>query len=105
MDENEVAAMIWGLASFPGTDQNALFSALSSPGMTQAPFGRGYTRHSWTLGDGCVQQEVEDLGVSAPTFADYLDALRCEGVSPDALDAVVEPELYYPYLSGEVSCP
>jgi hypothetical protein len=48
---------------------------------------------------------VEDLEISAPTFADYLDALRCQGAVAEAIDEVTEPDRHYPYPSAEVACP
>jgi hypothetical protein len=103
MDENEVAAMLWAL--LPGSDPGRLLSALAAPAMRQAPFGRGYTRHSWTVTENCSRENVEDLEISAPTFADYLDALRCQGAVAEAIDEVTEPDRHYPYPSAEVACP
>ena len=81
------------------------FAALMSPRMMIPPFGRGYERHSWDVVPGtCDKQNVEKLGIPAPMFADYLDALVCAGMSPDLVDAATEPDEHYPYPSANPIC-
>lgn len=104
IDEFEVSAMIWGLHDIGGVSMETLLDALASPLMTSAPFGRGYTRHTWSVGQGCVQQNIVDLGTSQPMFADYLDALVCGGVSEGVIDAATVPQTFYPYPSGAPLC-
>lgn len=101
--EFEVSAMMWELSANQGVDQSAFDSALSSPRMTVAPFARGYTRHTWDV-NGCTRVHISDTGESTPHFADYLDALRCGGVSRAAIDAATEPASRYPYPSGSPKC-
>jgi hypothetical protein len=104
IDEFEVSAMIWDLHDEGGVSMSTLLDALSGPLMTTAPFNRGYTRHSWTIGNACVQENVIDSHSSQPMFADYLDALLCGGVSESVVDAVTVPDTYYPYPSGAPLC-
>ena len=105
IDENEVAAMIWELSQQPDIDPSVLVTALASPLLGDSPFGRGYTRHSWTVDEQCVRNELEDLAISAPTFADFLDALQCLDVPTEQVDAVTQPAAYYPYEGGPERCP
>jgi hypothetical protein len=104
IDEFEVSAMLWDLHDDGGVSMSTLLDALASPAMTTSPFNRGYTRHGWSVGPGCVQQNVVDLGTSQPMFADYLDALVCAGVSTTVVDAVTVPQTFYPYPSGAPLC-
>jgi hypothetical protein len=104
MDENEVAAMVWGLASEPSVGASAIYQAIGSPRMTESPFARGYTRHSWTTA-GCTQSDAVDSGESSPMVADFLDALVCAGAPSSAVDAVTEPLTFYPYPSSAPLCP
>lgn len=69
--------------------------------MTRAPFGRGYTTHVWDINSFCEPINVWDTGVSAPMYADFLDALRCSGISASAMDAAVSP---YPYPMNAPIC-
>ncbi len=103
MDENEVAAMVWGLASHPDIGAMAVTRAIGSHRMTERPFARGYTRHSWTM-DGCTQTASVDSGESVPMVADFLDALVCAGAPPSAVDAVIQPSTFYPYSSSTPLC-
>ncbi len=106
MDENEVAAMIWGLLQDPAVGEVPVMAGLSSAQMTSGPFGRGYTTHLWDIVSGCgPKTNVIDTGISAPMFADYLDALRCSGVSAASIDAVTIPSTFYPYPSAAPLCP
>ena len=104
IDENEIAAMLFGLTndqSLPG-----LLAAVASPRMTQAPFLRGYARRAWNglNGDG-LPLPFQSLNESAPHFADYLDAIACGGVtSGQAIDAVTEPFTHYPFPSAAPLC-
>ncbi len=106
MDENEVAAMIWELIQHPSVGDTLVMAALESPRMNTSPFGRGYTRHIWDIPSGCFPKtDIFDTQSSAPMFADFLDALRCDGVSALAIDSVTRPSLYYPYPSATPICP
>jgi hypothetical protein len=104
IDEFEVSAMLWDLHDNVGVSTGRLLDALASPRVTTSPFARGYTRHQWSLGNGCAQQGVVDDGSSQPMFADYLDALRCDGVSAERIDSATVPETYYPYPSSSPLC-
>lgn len=104
IDEHEVAAMLLRLTteqSFAG-----ILGALSSPRMNQSPFLRGYQRRTWELdAQGWPIVSVNSTGISAPHFADFLDALICnQVVSPEAVGAVTEPDLYYPYPHWSPIC-
>ena len=105
IDENEVAAMIWQLSQQPDVEASILMSALGSPLVGEPPFGRGYTRHSWTVDEQCVRESVEDLEISAPTFADYLDALHCLDVPEDQIAAAIQPDEHDPYDGRPAQCP
>ena len=106
MEENFVSHMLWGVGSHPADPgqslvQNAfLLDALASPRMTISPFGRGYTVHWWD--QQCPAVNVQDSLVSAPMVADFLDALRCGGMTAAEIDAVTQP--YYPYPSQQPIC-
>lgn len=107
LDENEVSAEIWDIAQHP-VDPNAslssnktLVSALAHPSVAKN-FKRGYTRHVWDLGSGCSKTDVVDLGTPAPMFADYLDALRCSGISAATVDQGTSGK--YPYPSSSPIC-
>jgi hypothetical protein len=115
IDENEVSSMLWGLANHPASPAQTLpsnlflFDALRSQRMTLSPFARDYTRHTWTVSGACTAPgygkiDVVDQGTSLPMFADFLDALRCNGLSAGAVDAVTEPSVHYPYPSGAPFC-
>jgi hypothetical protein len=113
VEENEVAAMLWALskhtsngdASNPLMDNKAMVRALASSRMTQAPFGRGYTRHTWETGAGCSVVAVQDTQQSVPCFADFLDALLCtEQLDPARVDAVTEPFDHFPYPAQATIC-
>jgi hypothetical protein len=109
IDENEVSAMGWAIATHPTTagttlSENKLFlDALASDRMRLAPFGRGYTRHVWSM-SGCTKTSESDLGTSSVMFADYLDALRCQGVPASTIDAVTNPTTNYPFPSSTPIC-
>src|SRR5262249_53176705 len=45
-----------------------------------------------------------DTGESTTFFADFLDALRCGGVSASMIDAATNPSVRYPYPSGTPRC-
>ncbi len=103
MDENEVASMVWSLASDRAIGTSAVFDALASSRMKVGPFDRGYTRHTWTM-DGCTRTSITNTGESAPMVADFLDALVCGGAPGRAVDATTEPASFYPYPSQEPLC-
>jgi hypothetical protein len=106
VDEFEVSAMIWALHDDGDVSMDTFLQALGSPIMTTSPFARDYTSHRWSIGSGpnCPKVNVEDLGVSQPMFADYLDALVCGGVSGSVIDAVTVPQTFYPYPSDAPLC-
>ena len=64
---------------------------------------RGYTRRTWQATKCKVTNEV-NTGKAAPFLADYLDALRCEGTSAGAIDAVAHPESQFPYPAAAPLC-
>jgi hypothetical protein len=108
MDEFEVSAMLWDLHANHDVSTGTLLDALASSRMTTSPFQRGYTRHRWDVvadpQGGCVQTNVIEESTSQPMFADYLDALACDGLSESTLDAVTEPQSFYPYPSQAPLC-
>jgi hypothetical protein len=102
INENEIAAMLWDLAVTQGLGADPLDRALASKRMTAAPFERGYHRELWHLQADCSRDEIEDTGQSTTSFADFLDALACEGVAPAALDTATQPG--FPYASSTPRC-
>ncbi len=101
LDENEVAALLWGLHQT--LEKPALMlAALSAPAMQGPSFARGYTRRRWA--DPNAIQNYQDTGEAHPYLADFLDALRCAGAPAAAFDAVLEPSAFYPYPSAEPVC-
>lgn len=111
IDENEVAAMIWGLADnamVEGqslTSNKSFFDALESTRLNNSPFGRGYTTHTWDVSPGtCDHVNLADTGISAPMFADFLDAMVCAGEPAARVDAVTNPGQRYPYPSNAPIC-
>ena len=82
--ENEVAAIVWGLAP---RDPSPILTALASPRMTRAPFARGYTNRR---------------GVSVPVLPDLLDALVCASFPRATLAAALD---LYPYRPDTARCP
>jgi len=101
MDENELAAMLWQLYQNLA-DPGLLLRALTSPRLREPPFARGYTRRTWS--DPNYITNYQDTGEAHTYLADFLDALRCVGVSPEMVDAVTEPSLRYPYPSDSALC-
>lgn len=104
IDENEVARMLLGL-----TNENTvgpMMAALSSPRMTVGPFLRGYERRTWDgLDDNGNPFPYSSTNDSAPHFADYLDALVCNGAhAAGTVDAQTEPWVHYPYPSQSPAC-
>jgi hypothetical protein len=103
IDENEVAAMLWKLAS-GSVGMAPVLAGLESAQVTQAPFARGYTRREWDVDDQCRRVHEVDTGANVPMFADYLDGLRCNGTAAADIDAVTNPKTAYPYPSGSPLC-
>jgi hypothetical protein len=109
MDENVVAAMLWGLAPTPNTTPYLLapalagvWQALASPRMTVPPYARDYTVHVWDVAGPGVFENVVNTNVPAPMVADFLDALRCVGgFTAAAVDAVTGD---YPYNAASPKC-
>jgi hypothetical protein len=103
VDENEVSAMLWRLSGGASGLHGPLDAALATTRMTVPPFERGYTRHFWNV-VACSPVGLVDLFESAPFLADFLDALRCGGMSAAAVDAATEPTVHYPYPSSAPIC-
>ena len=109
--ENWVAGTLWAMTSpgavgesaFSASDNQFLLKALSSARMTKAPFGRGYTRHTWDLKSGtCGFINVKNTGATSPMIADYLDAVVCADKSmADLVEAAVGS---YPYPVAKPIC-
>ena len=104
IDENEISAMMWSLSSTQGLGHAPLDTALASKRMTAPTFARGYTRHTWDVDNTCHRVNIADSGESTTCFADFLDALRCGGVSAAKIDVATEPGTHYPYPSGAPLC-
>ncbi|MFO0624567.1 MAG: hypothetical protein U0325_03050 [Polyangiales bacterium] len=81
--ENEVSAILWALAPSP---RNAVYAGLNAPRMVRAPFLRGYRNPQ---------------GANVPYLPDFLDALRCAGVSAETVTAAARP---YPYPAAMPLC-
>ncbi|MEI9952905.1 MAG: hypothetical protein WDO74_29010 [Pseudomonadota bacterium] len=104
IDENEVAAMLWGLAQSPDIGPSKTLAGLKAPSVTVPNFARGYTRHAWQM-QNCERYGIVDTGESAPIFADYLDGLACAKVPSAAIDSVTNPSTSFPYPSKAPICP
>jgi hypothetical protein len=115
MAENEVASVLWSLASKPEgageflSSSTFLLDALTSPRMTQSVSSRGYKRHSWgAVHENCTRDAVVEHSETAPMIADYLDALTCAGTDPsailDALQAGQGSGEGYPYDPSSPLC-
>ena len=96
MSENAVSGLLWHLTAQDTvappmlvSANDVMFKAISTAGMTTTPYGRGYTRHTWSVGDGsnCDKTDVTNTGKSAPMLADFLDALLCSGVSASSVQS------------------
>jgi hypothetical protein len=81
--ENEVSAILWALAPAP---RSAVYAGLNAARMTRSPFLRGYRNPQ---------------GASVPYLPDFLDALRCAGMSADVVTAAARP---YPYPAATPLC-
>ncbi len=103
-DENDLAAMLYALAGDAEVGSDRMLRALTSPRMTRPPFERGYVTQRWDLGKACVPTNITKTNQSAPFLADFLDALRCDGVPAARIDAVTEPADHYPYPSQSPLC-
>jgi hypothetical protein len=103
IDENEVAAMLWGLARDPDVGPDNALLGLRTQSVTEPEFRRGYTRHVWDM-QGCKRVGYADTGESSPMFADYLDGLVCGGIPASAVDRVTSPKQFYPYPSAAPLC-
>jgi hypothetical protein len=113
LDENEVTATLWSMSDQTGPALErpanaAFFAALRSHVVNRTPgstYSRGYTRHTWNLtGSGCGKINVVDTGVSRMHFADYLDALVCNGFDATRVDSATVPTTHYPYPSQAPIC-
>lgn len=103
IDENEVAAMLWSLASDANVGPDNTLLGLRTANVTGTDFARGYTRHVWDM-NNCRRLSYFDTGESAPMFADYLDGLVCGGVPATAIDDTTNPGASYPYPSKQPLC-
>ena len=81
--ENEVSAILWALAPAP---RNAVYAGLNAARMTRAPYLRGYRNPQ---------------GANVPYLPDFLDALRCAGMSAETVTAAARP---YPYPAAMPLC-
>ena len=106
IDEHEVAGMLYRLGTGdPAVGTDRLLQVLASPHMNQPPFARGYRAQRWRDVDGdCRPVGVTMTNENVPVFADYLDALRCNGVAAASIDAVTEPAMHFPYPSNAPLC-
>ena len=102
-DENHVASLLWQLAQNPAVGAKNTLFAVSSTRLQVGAGKRGYTRRTWQATKCKVTNEV-NTGKAAPFLADYLDALRCEGTSAGAIDAVAHPESQFPYPAAAPLC-
>jgi hypothetical protein len=103
--ENEVSAILWNMSAVQGLGRAPLDAALTSPRMTVPPFERGYTRQVWNVDPStCQRTNVLDTGVSTTFLADFLDQLRCSGVSASVIDTATSPSTRFPYPSGAPLC-
>lgn len=104
LDENEVSAMMWSLSSSGAVAESAVYQALVAPRMVDPTATRGYTRHTWAFDGSHNFIDVVDTGQAAPCFADFLDALDCDGFSRSAIDAATVPATQFPYPSAAPIC-
>jgi hypothetical protein len=101
MDENEVAALLWGVHE--QVSSHALLQVLGSARLREPPFERGYTERRWS--DATRPEDYLDTRLSHVTLADYFDALRCsQAIGAAALNQVTEPSLHFPYPSESPRC-
>jgi len=89
MDENKVAAALWGAASQSAAPlataaHQAFWKAFASKQMNDGKYTRGYFRHVWTAvkPTGSGEYKATYVGLKqtwtlVPTLVDYLDALVC----------------------------
>lgn len=109
LDENEVASMLWTMATKVPIDADMLepnlvyLQAMASPRSAAAL--RGYTARSFDMNEDCSLSNVTDTGYPSTCLADYLDALICGGVSAATVDAATAPAERYPYPSQSPVCP
>lgn len=117
LDENSVAAMLWYVSNSRQSGAREIFNAISSKHMNTAPWPRGYTRHTWNVGNNCNKTNVVDTGEASLHLADLFDALSCGG-SPAQSNRMPAATLlqtcssptnsgngaYYPYPSGSPLC-
>jgi len=104
LDENEVAAILWELATSAGVGWSAMIGALSSPRGLHSPPQRGYSAKSWSLGASCQVLGATDTSMSSAVLADFLDALRCSGISASALEQGLASATGYPYDVASPLC-
>ncbi len=105
IDENEVSAMMWGLRGATGENSPAMYRALASGHMQGPTFARGYRAWEWSRIDGMgTPLGAVRSSRPAPHFADFLDALVCNGFRPSTVDAVTQPTRFYPYPSASPRC-
>lgn len=102
MDENEAAAIMWRSYQAIG-GAGPVLDAIASDRMRVAPFARGYKRRIWS--NPAYPDVFESTEQPLPCLADYLDALLCLGaIDAGAVSQIVEPRMYYPYVSESPLC-
>ena len=105
MDENEISAMMWNISKVQAMGHSPLDTALTSARMKTPPFERGYTAETSSFDTStCTRSNVQSTGVSTTYFADFLDALVCDGVSATVVNSATNPNVNFPYPSGAPRC-
>jgi hypothetical protein len=91
----------WEEAGLP-----SVMNALQSARLNRPPFARGYTTRYWETVNAQGEPEPHvDTGEPAPMFADYADALVCEGgISRTVMNAITRPTQFYPYNANTPLC-
>lgn len=101
MDEHEVSAMLWALDQEYGI-AGGVFDALIAPRMTVPPFERNYLKRVWT--DPSDPSNFTEQS-SIPMVADLFDQLLCQNsLTASEMDAVLQPDTYYPFPSDIPLC-
>lgn len=111
IDENLVAAMLWTLTSTRTSATREIFQAVAGQHLNTGNWPRGYTRHTWDVGQNCALSNVTDTGESSPQVADAFDALRCAGqptgstaLSASALNNATRNGADFPYPAASPLC-
>ena len=107
MDENAVSSILWFLADHSNDDTGdalsstpAIMQAMESKRLNEAHFARGYTAQ---IANGvCQQMTLQSTSESAPMVADFLDAVVCNKLFPNA--TVENAVGSYPYNVNQPIC-